>query len=602
MKLHKTSINQQTVTSHKTQRMKTKKHNKKDAEDVMDLEIQKAAENFTFDTEKEPTTLLEAIDNVTMIVRGMDAMDCDVFAPSHCCGNNLDYLSKRLHITPIQAILLSVCIEEGPTGITFDDFSTSLSISKARSMGLAPHLDGMVRNRMLTTSNNYRGEVCYDMPQRIIKTLTDNLDYQLPQRKAKSDEEVLDLYRCCVVDAKKENMPQSIILEDIAALLKENKKIHIVKEISKMKLNVVSSMILLFFCDKLVNYEENIVEISDLSCLFTNRQDFFTVRTALRSSHHELLEKGIIENAFNNGMGDICAFSLTDAACEKLLSNIKLSLAEEKVNGLLNSADISPKELFYTDKVGKQVDKLRGFLDNDKYKVLVERMKERFNRCGLTCLMYGGPGTGKTETVYQLARQTGRDIIAIEVPQIRSKWVGESEKNIKAVFEKYRAMVAKDEVAPILLFNEADAIIGVRMSGAERSTDKMENSIQNIILQEMETLDGIMIATTNLTENLDDAFERRFLYKVEFERPDASVRAHIWHAMLPELDDNECKALAEGFDFSGGQIENVARKFAIDSILGDLDQVDRLTELTTLCSEERINDTMADRRRVGFVA
>ena len=507
-----------------------------------------------------------------------------------------------MHITPIQAILLSVCIEEGPTGITFNDFSTSLSISKARSMGLAPHLDGMVRNRMLTTSNNYRGEVCYDMPQRIIKTLTDNLDYQLPQRKAKSDEEVLDLYRCCIGDAKRENMPQSIILEDIAALLKENKKIHIAKEIGKMKLNVVSSMILLFFCDQLVNYEESVIEISDLSCLFTNRQDFFPVRTALRSGHHELIVNGVIENAFNNGLGDICAFSLTEAAREKLLSSIKLSLAEEKVNGLLNSADISPKELFYTEKVGKQVDKLRGFLDNENYKVLVERMKERFNRCGLTCLMYGGPGTGKTETVYQLARQTGRDIMTIEVPQIKSKWVGESEKNIKAVFEKYRAMVAKAEVAPILLFNEADAIIGVRMSGAERSADKMENSIQNIILQEMETLDGIMIATTNLTENLDDAFERRFLYKVEFERPDASVRAHIWHAMLPELDDSECKTLAEGFDFSGGQIENVARKYAIDSILGDLDQVDRLTELTSLCSEERINDSMADHRRVGFVA
>jgi len=248
------------------------------------------------------------------------------------------------------------------------------------------------------------------------------------------------------------------------------------------------------------------------------------------------------------------------------------------------------------------VDKLRGFLDNENYKVLVERMKERFNRCGLTCLMYGGPGTGKTETVYQLARQTGRDIMAIEVPDIKSKWVGESEKNIKAVFEKYRSMVAKSEVAPILLFNEADAIIGVRKTGAENAVDKMENSIQNIILQEMETLNGIMIATTNLTENLDSAFERRFLYKVEFERPDVSVREHIWHAMLPELGDNECKTLAEGFDFSGGQIENVARKYAIDGILGDLEQTDRLTELTTLCREERINDTMSDRRRVGFVA
>ena len=215
--------------------------------------------------------------------------------------------------------------------------------------------------------------------------------------------------------------------------------------------------------------------------------------------------------------------------------------------------------------------------------------------------MYGGPGTGKTETVYQLARQTGRDIMAIEVPQIKSKWVGDSEKNIKAVFEKYRAMVAKSKVAPILLFNEADAIIGVRKSGAENAVDKMENSIQNIILQEMETLNGIMIATTNLTENLDAAFERRFLYKIEFEKPDPCVRQHIWRTMLPELDDNECKALAEGFDFSGGQIENVARKYSIDGILDDLEQKDRLNELTSLCSEERINDSMADRRRVGFV-
>ena len=301
-------------------------------------------------------------------------------------------------------------------------------------------------------------------------------------------------------------------------------------------------------------------------------------------------------------MADTSSFTLTEKARTELLAHINLKAKEEKLSGVIHANTIASKELYYTDNVDKQVSKLHGFLDDKKYKVLVERMKERFNRCGLTCLMYGGPGTGKTETVYQLARQTGRDIMVVECSQIKSKWVGDSEKNIKAVFEKYRAMVSRSKVAPILLFNEADAIIGVRKSGAENAVDKMENSIQNIILQEMETLDGIMIATTNLTENLDSAFERRFLYKVEFERPDASVRAHIWHTMLPELDDDECKALAEGFDFSGGQIENVARKFAIDSILGDLDQVDRLTELTTLCSEERINDTMADRRRVGFVA
>lgn len=98
-------------------------------------------------------------------------------------------------------------------------------------------------------------------------------------------------------------------------------------------------------------------------------------------------------------------------------------------------------------------------------------------------------------------------------------WVGESEKNIKGIFDDYKKEVKQLAKAPILLFNEADAIIGKRQVGAERAVEKMENSIQNIILQEIEQLDGILIATTNLAENMDKAFERRFLYKIQFEKP-----------------------------------------------------------------------------------
>ena len=103
----------------------------------------------------------------------------------------------------------------------------------------------------------------------------------------------------------------------------------------------------------------------------------------------------------------------------------------------------------------------------------------------------------------------------VNISEIKSMWVGESEKNIKQVFDNYRAMVNDSQTTPILLFNEADAIIGKRQEGTLRSVDKMENSIQNIILQEMEMLDGILIATTNLAQNMDKAFERRFLYKIK---------------------------------------------------------------------------------------
>ena len=224
-------------------------------------------------------------------------------------------------------------------------------------------------------------------------------------------------------------------------------------------------------------------------------------------------------------------------------------------------------------------------------------MREKGFRNGFACLFYGSPGTGKTETVYQLALQTGRSIMIVDVPQIKSKWVGDSEKNIKALFDRYREVVKRSKLAPILLFNEADAIIGKRQEGAERAVEKMENSIQNIILQEMENLDGIMIATTNLQQNLDTAFERRFLYKIKFDKPTEEARAHIWHSMIPELSDQDIHTLAAKYDFSGGQIENVARHYAIDSILHGTSD-DMLPMLIRHCDNERLDEK--DKRKIGF--
>jgi SpoVK/Ycf46/Vps4 family AAA+-type ATPase len=126
----------------------------------------------------------------------------------------------------------------------------------------------------------------------------------------------------------------------------------------------------------------------------------------------------------------------------------------------------------------------------------------------------------------------------------------------------------------------------------------MENSIQNIILQEMETLDGIMIATTNLTQNLDSAFERRFLYKIKFEKPDAEVRQKIWKMMMPSLSDADAHVLATGYDFSGGQIENVSRKATINAILNGEDSND-LARLTSYCNSEQLEGVNIT-RKIGF--
>ena len=150
---------------------------------------------------------------------------------------------------------------------------------------------------------------------------------------------------------------------------------------------------------------------------------------------------------------------------------------------------------------------------------------------------------------------------------------------------------------PILLFNEADAIFGIRQEGAERAVDKMENSIQNIILQEMEDLDGILIATTNLTCNLDKAFERRFLYKIRFDKPSvekpwAHLEVHDSHPVRGEL-----RSFAKDFDFSGGQIENIARKREVKAIIGLKEPA--FAQVREFCTEEIIGN-QASRRRIGF--
>ena len=219
-------------------------------------------------------------------------------------------------------------------------------------------------------------------------------------------------------------------------------------------------------------------------------------------------------------------------------------------------------------------------------------------REGFTCLFYGAPGTGKTETVYQLAKESDRELIEVDVATLMNCYVGETEKNTRRVFENYRRMVHRGSRAPILLFNEADAILGRRMKGAEKHVDRMSNSVQNIILQEMENLTGIMIATTNLTQNMDKAFERRFLYKIQFDKPTAEARQSIWESMLPDISKEDAHILASQYGFSGGQIENISRKRSVEKILYGEDG-NGLERLKELCDNELI--IKPDKhRKIGF--
>lgn len=234
---------------------------------------------------------------------------------------------------------------------------------------------------------------------------------------------------------------------------------------------------------------------------------------------------------------------------------------------VIKPVDIKRKKLFHNKEEEEKVDILTNAFKNDNLKDLMERLDSAGFSQGLTVLFHGYPGTGKTETAMQLAKLTGRSVMQVDFSQIRDMWVGNSEKNMKAVFESYYAYVEKTQDVPILLFNEADSVISKRITNIRGSVDQMNNTLQNILLQEMENFKGILIATTNLIDNIDNAFDRRFLYKVPFKKPDADNRTKIWKSRNKWLKTKEAKEIAEKYNFTGGQIENVTKKYVIDSAL-----------------------------------
>lgn len=241
--------------------------------------------------------------------------------------------------------------------------------------------------------------------------------------------------------------------------------------------------------------------------------------------------------------------------------------------------DIQPVELFYNEDKQRVVNELKKALQPEHLKAFFDRMgKHASMPRNINILLSGAPGTGKTELARQLARLTNRALIPVDLATIRDKYVGESEKQVAAIFKHYRDACAALDHHPILLLNEADGLLSTRMA-VNHSVDQMNNTMQNILLEQMENLEGIIIATTNLKAHLDPAFDRRFAFKLEMDVPTQRVMENIWQAMYPEMDAAWCERLSKEFRLTGGQIKNVVYRWYLSESLGNKVTLDDLLQL-----------------------
>ena len=287
----------------------------------------------------------------------------------------------------------------------------------------------------------------------------------------------------------------------------------------------------------------------------------------------------------------------------KKVTKLKLdALVEEqdlfeclKPTTTLDDVVLHPKTRETLQNVIKQVDK-------EVFKKLKEwGIKQKRKGIDARIIFYGAAGTGKTMTAMSLAKTLKKPILSFDCSKILSMYVGESEKNVRKIFDDFKELSKKARVQPILLLNEADQFLSSRSQGHGSSADKMHNQMQNIFLEQIEKFEGILIATTNLLGNIDKAFSRRFNYKIEFKKPGKRQRLRLWQFMLPENADYE-----EGFDMAelakyeltGGQInliiKNTAYEVAVrqESVFGNKDFLEEI--------EKELGSSFEGSKSMGF--
>ncbi|MCQ2798259.1 MAG: ATP-binding protein, partial [Bacilli bacterium] len=455
------------------------------------------------------------VDLVETIVKGIEDSRLESEKMKSVLPQLLD-LSQRYSLSLYQAIFFSIFISMfDDHHINVHDLSRFLDCSKLTILHYWKDIEALCSKRLIRSKVDNDGDISFYIPADVMASIRNNTIYTAPSRKNLTSQEWIDVLTQCMHEKDFGNISWQFLQEEIDQLISLNPSLPIVRAIKAYSLKQEDCILLLAMTYLFLANNDSHIGFRDLEDMMESKSKMQLFARELSSGTHILMKRGLVEHSTEDGQVESNYWCLTQKAKKELLEDITY-VKKDTNAGLMMPEKIVTKELFYNPSVTEQVQRLTNLLQKEEFRHVQNRLVEKGMRKGFACIFYGSPGTGKTETVLQLARQTGRPIKMVDVPNLRSKWVGETEKNIKAVFDDYRQMCNDNDIEPILLFNEADAILNKRNEGAVRSVDKMENALQNIILQEMETLDGIMIATTNLTNNLDSAFERRFLYKIEF--------------------------------------------------------------------------------------
>lgn len=437
----------------------------------------------------------------------------------------------------------------------------------------------------------------FTINEKITEAILNNKPMPVIEREGFKDViELLEKFHKLGEQRDSEELSTFELFAQAKELISSNLHFPLIKKINDYQFSIEDTYLFLYLIWETITGNETTDIGRVTESIFDNPSERVKYVQKIMSNENKLISQNHLEIVEANFFS-YTEMKLSESSVKMLQElGLKLFANIKKRDNIIEPAKINSKTLFFNEFESKQLDLLKTLLQEDNFKETQNRLQSKGLPKGITALLHGSPGTGKTETVFQVAKDTNREIVKVDISQSKSMWFGESEKIIKRIFTDYKAYAKDCERMPILLFNEADAIITKRKENSTSNVSQTENAIQNIILEELENFEGIFFATTNLAKNLDSAFERRFLFKIEFQKPDISVKAKIWNSKLPSLSESECEILANRFDFSGGQIDNIVRKVEIHEIIHGI-TVD-FNSILDFCKTELLSKNRGV--RIGF--
>ena len=497
-----------------------------------------------------------------------------------------------LGTTPVQAALMVVAFSRKfqDNLVSWDDVRQFFEVKSMVLLPLKTDFDKLVSDRYLRPSGRRSG--CYEIADCVIESVMSGKKFNPEDLndphfdRYKFVHEISEL----IEQRSNDQLSTRTLFEKSSDLERRFEDMPFVQQVRKLNIDIDERVMFYEVCDDFLSGGETGINCT-LKDMYEHPSIRFRIARKLMDEKHILQTLELVD-LLPERMFSETSLELTEKGKKLFLENdFEIFATTKKRNQKLVYPDQIPeKQMFYDNELEHQLRLFRQNLEEDKFSDLQKRLEEKSMPKGMVALFHGLPGTGKTETAMQIAKATGRAVCHVDISAAKTCWYGESQKLVKRIFTDYKQLCEKEKRKPILLFNEADALLSNRQNisnnGDSSSVAQTENAIQNIILEEMEKLDGIMIATTNLIDNLDPAFERRFLFKIRFNNPTLEAKQSIWKSKLDWLSDEDCRVLAEHYNFSGGEIDNVVRKITMSEVL-DGTRPD-LAGIEELCRHEKI--------------